>query len=37
MDAQLGSLAPLYGPLLVGFVTALILSILLGALMRRLS
>jgi UDP-GlcNAc:undecaprenyl-phosphate/decaprenyl-phosphate GlcNAc-1-phosphate transferase len=37
MDAQLGSLAPLSGPLAAGFLTALVLSILLGALMRWLS
>ena len=36
MDAQLGSLAP-SGPLVAGFFTALVLSILLGAVMRWLS
>src|SRR6188768_501523 len=36
MDSGLGSLAP-SGPLLVGFVAALVLSILLGAVMRWLS
>ena len=37
MDALLGSLAPLSGSLIAGFITALVLSILLGALMRWLS